>query len=107
MASAEIKVTAERLLSARDVISAEAGSFSQCMEQISNDMRSLDAVWEGSSASEFLAQFNKLKSNFDAYKGVIDEQANALSKTAEFYEQRENAIMNETSKLSNSDLFAN
>lgn len=105
MAINEIRVSSERLMAARDVISAEAGNFAQSMEQISTLMRSLDAVWEGSSASEFLSQFSKLKTNFDAYKGVIDEQAGALTKSVENYEQRENMILNETANLS-ADLFA-
>lgn len=106
MAVNEIKVSSERLLAARDVISAEANNFTQCMEQISTYMRSLEEVWEGSSASAFLSEFSKLKSNFDAYKGVIDDQARALTQTSEYYDQKENTILNETSKLSNANLFA-
>lgn len=106
-ATNEIKVSSERLNSAASVITNEAAKFYECMNQIETQVKSLSQSWEGSSADAFMEQFMKLRANFDAYKTTVDEQSAALTKAAQFYEERESKITSDASmNLSNSQILS-
>lgn len=96
-----INVSLDEVRRAAQTISSLNKSLEERLNEISKDMRSLEASWTSQAAMTIQEKFNGYSQKyFQTYKDVIDSYVNFLNKTvADNYEQTETAINNNASQF--------
>ena len=88
---ATIKVNSIAMREKASAFKTVANSVKIFTGEMTNEVESLKAVWEGESAETLVAKFRSLNDNFDDIYETIISYANFLDQAAEAYDNTESA----------------
>lgn len=96
---AEFRVTPQALRTTSTNIKTISTKFQTLMGSIETEMKNMRSKWESEAANGFIAKFEGLKDNFEAYYKVITDYSNFLESTAKAYEAADSSITKATGNL--------
>jgi len=96
----EIKVSSAALRSSASVLLGQGGQYNGLVGDIRGSMNTMKSQWMGSAADTFIAKFNALQKNFDAYFRTIQDYGNFLNKAATDYETAERQVTADSNVVS-------
>lgn len=95
-----INISTQKLRDTADKFQTLNKQMDDDLNKINQTMKSLESTWKSDAGVDIRANMEKLAaSRFDQYKTVVDEYKKFLLRTADSYEQTEEAIQNNASQF--------
>lgn len=89
---ADIKITFSDVRTKATEIAKCNENLDNCLEQIKNEIKSLEAEWTSDSSDTIRGKITGMQPKFDNYRNIIDSYVKFLNTTVAQYEQTESAI---------------
>jgi WXG100 family type VII secretion target len=96
-----IKVTPEELRSAAQKIESLSADYETQYNSLYREMDSMESAWQGKDNVSYIEQIRGFKDDFENMKSLMDQYATFLRNSAKAYDDTQNAITEEATKLAN------
>lgn len=88
---AKFEVTTSELKRAISDLTADNSEFKSRVSELQEQQQELAAEWQGDANTAFTAAFNRNKSQWDTFAGLVEQYIQALQSILQTYEQAEAA----------------
>jgi len=90
--SKNLTVAPEVLRDSSSELKNKVSSVKTNLDDVTIEVNKVPDYYAGVASEQFINKYNQMKSKFDSFYQVIEEYANFLVKTADSYEQTDEAL---------------